>query len=326
MATRSLLVAIMFALLAKLSSSALLRRHVQGRNPGREALVSTAKAITGEDSEDGVESAEAAVEEAEKEASKQEAVTEASEGVVDSTEQVVLGQPLVPNVTKKVMATEATKADKATPISAAIQTSKPKLSKNVSHALAKKSVCGPRTIRLKIKGATGLKGEDARTRGMTDPYCVCEVQGKPRTKVQTMALDGFHGVHWDHDGEIVDFLAQDAITCSVYDMDALASDPDYFLGRTTLVGTKLLSQGFKGELHLKDAGAPSAVLKLEVMPLALDGEAAAEDLQEMAKAGCEDKASKSDKDKNSKSDKDKGSESGKDKDDDADEDDSESDD
>jgi len=112
-----------------------------------------------------------------------------------------------------------------------------------------------------------------------------------------MALDGLHGVHWDHDGEIEDFLAHDAITCSIYDQDALAADPDYFLGKTTLVGTTaLLSHGFKGEMHLKDAGVDSAVLKLEIVPLALDGEAAAEDIQEMAKAGCEDKSSKSDKD------------------------------
>jgi len=310
---------ITITLFAQSSNSALLQsaQKLRGLNPPTESLVSTATAS--EDSADGVESAEATVKEAEmeasqQEASQQEATTETSEDTDDSTEQAASRQPPVPSV------------NNAGADVAAIQTSRPKLSKNASRALAKRTLCGPRNMRLTIKGAAGLKGEDAKARGVTDPYCVCEVQGKPKARVETMALDGFSGVHWDHDGEIVDFLAHDAITCSVYDMDALASDPDYFLGRTTLVGTKLLSQGFKGELHLKDAGAPSAVLKLEVMPLALDGEAAAEDLQEMAKAGCEDKASKSDKDKNSKSDKDKGSESGKDKDDDADEDDSESDD
>jgi len=303
---------IMFALFAKLSSSTLLRstQKLRGPNPARQALVSTATATASEDSEDGIESAEAAVKEAEEEASQQETAVETPEGTDDSTEQAVVGQPLAPNAAKKHVATQPDKVDKATSITAAIQTVKPWISKNASRALAKKSVCGPRTIRLAIKGATGLKGEDAKARGVTDPYCVCEVQGKLKTRVQTMALDGFHGVHWDHNGEIVDFLAHDVITCSVYDQDALAGDPDYFLGRATLVDTKLLTQGFKGELHLQDAGVHSAVLKLEVMPLALDREAEAEDIQEMVKAGCEDKSSESEKDD----------------DDDADEDDSERDD
>jgi len=264
----------LWAVLAKLSSSALLEstNKLRGGTPAHEALVATGTAA--EDSEDGVESAEAAVKEAEEEASQQETSMETSKETGESTDD-----------------TQA--------LPAAIQTSKPKLpklSRNASRALAKRSVCGPRNIRLTIKGATGLRGEDEKARGLTDPYCVCEVQGKPTTKVQTMALDGFHGVHWDHSGEIADFLAHDAITCSVYDQDALASDPDYFLGRTTLVGAKLLSEGFKGDLPLKDAGIQSALLKLEVRPLALEREAAAEDIQKMAKAGCGDTDTESDKD------------------------------
>jgi len=253
------------------------------------------------DSEDGVESAEATVKEAEMEASQQEAATETSEDADNSTEEAAADQPPPPSATVE---TQPDQVSKARVVTAAIQTSRPKLGKNASRALAKRTVCGPRNIRLTIKGATGLKGDDAQARGVTDPYCVCQVQGKPGAKVETMALDGFHGVHWDHDGEIADFMAQDAITCSIYDQDALAGDPDYFLGRTSLLGTTLLSQGFKGELHLKDAGVNSAVLKLEVMPLALDGEAAAEDIQEMAKVGCEDKSSKSDKDDDDNADED----------------------
>lgn len=274
---------IMFALFAKLSSSTLLRsaQKLRRSDPTHQALVSTAAAIASEDSEDGIQSAEAAVKEAEKEASQQEAAAETSEGTDNSTEQTVVGHPEAPNAAKVV----------ATSITAAIQTVKPWMSKNASRALAKKSVCGPRTIRLTIKGAAGLRGEDVKARGVTDPYCVCEVQGKPKTRIQTMALDGFHGVHWDHDGEIADFLAHDAITCSIYDQDALADDPDYFLGRTTLAGKQLLTRGFKGEINLTDGGVHSAVLKLEVMPLPFDVEAEAEDIQEMVKAGCEDKSS-----------------------------------
>jgi len=308
---------ITFTLFTKLSHSALLQstQKLRGNSPATETLVSTATAS--EDSEDGVESAEATVKEAEMEAAQQEATAKTSDGADDSTEQAAVGQPPAPSAT---LQTQPDKVNKARAVTAEIQTSSPKFGKNASspkfgknasRALAKRTFCGPRNIRLTIKGATGLKGEDASERGVTDPYCVCQVQGKPRAKVQTVALDGFHGVYWDHDGEIEDFLVHDAITCSIYDQDALASDPDYFLGRTDLVGTTaLLSNGFKGELHLKDAGVHSAVLKLEIMPLALDGEAAAEDIQEMATAGCEDKSSKSDKDDE----------------DDADEDDSDSDD
>jgi len=283
---------IMFALFAKLSSSTLLRsaQKLRQSNPAHQALVSMATATASEESEDGIQSAEAAIKEAEKEASQQEATAETSEGTDDSTEQTTLSHPQAPNAAK-VVAIQPDKADKATSITAAIQTIKPWMSKNASRALAKKSVCGPRTIRLTIKGAAGLRGEDAKARGVTDPYCVCEVQGKPKTRVQSMALDGFHGVHWDHDGEIADFLAHEAITCSIYDQDALADDPDYFLGRTTLAGKQLLTQGFKGELNLTDGGVHSAVLKLEVMPLPLDVEAEAVDIQEMVKAGCEDKSS-----------------------------------
>jgi len=285
---------ITFTLFAKFSNSASLQstQKLRGNNPATQALVSTA--VASEDSEDGVESAEATVKEAEMEASQQEAATEISEDADNSTEKAAVGQPPAPSAPLEI---QPDKVNKARAVTAAIQVSRPKLGTNASRALAKRTFCGPRNIRLTIKGATGLKGEDAAARGVTDPYCVCQVQGKPRAKVQTMALDGLHGVHWDHDGEIEDFLAHDAITCSIYDQDALAADPDYFLGKTTLVGTTaLLSHGFKGEMHLKDAGVDSAVLKLEIVPLALDGEAAAEDIQEMAKAGCEDKSSKSDKD------------------------------
>jgi len=309
MAIRSLPLVIAFALFAELANAALLQstQKLRGNGPATESLVSTASAK--EDSEDGVESAEATVKEAEMEASQQEAATAATDnstsedaGNSTSEEQAAADQP---------EDQEEDQVSQAKVVTAAIQTSRLKPSKNASRALAKRALCGPRNIRLSIKGATGLMGQDAEARGVTDPYCVCEVQGKPKARTETMALDGFHGVHWDHDGEIADFMAQDVITCSIYDQDALETDPDYFLGRTSLPGTTLLSRGFKGELHLKDAGVQSAMLKLEVVPLPLDSELAAEAIQEMAKAGCEVKSSKSDD---------------KDEDDNADEDDSENDD
>jgi len=115
-------------------------------------------------------------------------------------------------------------------------------------------------LEVKILGARGLRFSGGKEMGVTDPYCVCEIPGKPHAKVQTLALDGLHGVHWNHEGEIAEYAPGDKLRCSVFERDR----QDELLGRVVLAANRLL-HGFHGDLPLTKAGqGSSAYLRLAV--------------------------------------------------------------
>lgn len=106
-------------------------------------------------------------------------------------------------------------------------------------------------LQVEITRARGLRFSDGKPAGVTDPYCICEIPGKPKAMVQTLAIDGLQGVHWNHKGEIAQYNPGDSLVCSVYDRDALPRES--FLGKVVLSSAQLM-KGFKGELGLTEAG------------------------------------------------------------------------
>lgn len=229
---------------------------LRGPVPVKGALLATKDtAISANEDEDGAASAEAIVSEAEQGAAKEEAQLKATGSGVGDGETA-----------KEEGAEDA----KAGPTQAALvkMATKPKDAKKMSKAAARRAHRGPQNLKVRIVGARGLKGEDGLPLGVSDPYCVCEVEGKKKAKVQTMAIDGINGVHWEHDGEIPNFLARDSLSCSVYEQDGLPGQN--FLGKTTLKGKMILPNGFDGELPLQQTGEDSgAYLKLVVVPMAI---------------------------------------------------------
>jgi len=272
---------IMLLLLMQLSIAA---SSSQLRGPAKThgSLLSTkdAKLTADENAEDGVESAEATIEEAEKLAASQE-VTE-NTGTADTGTDANIE--------------ETTKPKPAS-------SSKPKV-------LAGKTRNGHQGLEVTIVSARGLKNQDTKKRGMTDPFCICEVKGKRNAKVQTVPLDGTNGVHWDHVGTINSFTMHDVLTCSVYDKDALPTDSDRFLGKTTLKGVKVLPGGFNGELPLGSAGPEMAYLKLKIAPMAMvdSNSDAKSSMEDTETEEAEQESGEDGKDSSSEDDKDDSSE------------------
>lgn len=228
---------------------------------------------------DGAASAEAVVEEAERLAAKEEATlstsgNSASAAEDDASSDVDTSVRKQASIAKSVVAVK-----KSTPSVAA------KWQKGAQ------AHTGPR-VRVMIMSARGLKGSLAggvTSMGITDPYCVCEVLHKPHVRLQTLAIDGINGAHWNHAGSLASFVASDTLRFSIYEHDALKDQR--LLGSADLPIWRVGKGGFRGELPVAGAGkdGESAFLKLVVKREGSGWDAAAWDreLQEAREAAQE---------------------------------------
>eukprot|EP00419_Tripos_fusus_P029087 CAMPEP_0172700706 /NCGR_PEP_ID=MMETSP1074-20121228/31099_1 /TAXON_ID=2916 /ORGANISM="Ceratium fusus, Strain PA161109" /LENGTH=1116 /DNA_ID=CAMNT_0013522133 /DNA_START=152 /DNA_END=3500 /DNA_ORIENTATION=+ len=131
-------------------------------------------------------------------------------------------------------------------------------------------------LRLTIVGAKGLRNADwLPGTGKSDPYCVCEVEGRPEIpKVQTGVINDDLDPIWDFDAEIHGFNPGDSLAFHVYDKDW--GKKDDFLGTLTLRSEVFYPDGYEGECILQDAGAgidarlmlriPAVTLQPSVIP------------------------------------------------------------
>merc|ERR1711972_717565 len=104
-----------------------------------------------------------------------------------------------------------------------------------------------------ILGAAILRDADAMVgQGKSDPYCVCEVVGKPYTRFQTLAVNDSLNPEWNHIGEVRGVVAGDDIMFTVFDKDWGTKDD--VLGKATLRSAHYQSQHFSGMLPLSQAG------------------------------------------------------------------------
>eukprot|EP00929_Paragymnodinium_shiwhaense_P061822 TRINITY_DN30891_c0_g3_i1.p1 TRINITY_DN30891_c0_g3~~TRINITY_DN30891_c0_g3_i1.p1 ORF type:complete len:2524 (-),score=786.84 TRINITY_DN30891_c0_g3_i1:106-7218(-) len=126
-------------------------------------------------------------------------------------------------------------------------------------------------LKVKIVGAKGLRNADttsggwykAKDKGFSDPYCVCEIVGKPDKKISTPAIQDDLNPVWNHQGAFPVFEETDELFFQVFDEDE--HDNHEALGDVTLKAKEFIPDGFKGDIALLNAGEGiKAVLQLRI--------------------------------------------------------------
>merc|ERR1712232_253533 len=95
-----------------------------------------------------------------------------------------------------------------------------------------------------IIGATGLR--PSLLMDTSSPYCVCHIQGKPDTGVQTKHIDDTMDPVWDEQHRLFGYVPSDVIQFNVFDHDGWGRGKSDHLGWATLTGTELAGSGGGG--------------------------------------------------------------------------------
>jgi len=107
-------------------------------------------------------------------------------------------------------------------------------------------------LRVTFAWAKGLRNADVGSGWKSDPYCVCEIAGKPHTRVKTGVRSDTLDPVWNDQRRVVDVDEGDVLRFMVFDCDA-GSKADEELGRTDLPTHCFSSPpGFDGKLNLID--------------------------------------------------------------------------
>lgn len=125
-------------------------------------------------------------------------------------------------------------------------------------------------VRVTIISASGLRKADLMS--LSDPYCICKVEGRPESTWRTSVQKNNLSPIWNESCILYKYRKEDDITFSVYDSDALfctrcqyINKSDDYLGTITLASADFHPHGYAGELPLKDAGAGiHATLKVAI--------------------------------------------------------------
>mmetsp|Transcript_162415 Transcript_162415/g.299668 ORF Transcript_162415/g.299668 Transcript_162415/m.299668 type:complete len:483 (+) Transcript_162415:109-1557(+) len=134
--------------------------------------------------------------------------------------------------------------------------------------------CPRMNLKVSILSARGLRNADWANK--SDPYCVCEVLGRPQSTWKTSVQDNTLDPVWNEGQELAMYRQHDSLRFSLYDSDMVAScwglqlfnDPDDFLGEVTLPGQYFENFGFSGELPLLRCGKgkkASLMVKVELL-------------------------------------------------------------
>jgi len=109
-----------------------------------------------------------------------------------------------------------------------------------------------REVKLKVKllGATNLKNADWV--GKSDPFCICQVPGKPDSKFQTEVVNNNLNPEWNAEFIVEDFVSDDTLDFSIFDHDP--TNQNALLGTATLTSKDFLPNGFHGALPLIEPG------------------------------------------------------------------------
>lgn len=110
----------------------------------------------------------------------------------------------------------------------------------------------PYAIQVTILGARGLRNADfVPGLGLSDPYCVCAVIGKPHMRIQTPVVDDDLDPAWNFSKDLPDYTVGDQLKFEVWDKDQ--GKKDDFLGHVSLDIPPPPGK-FHGELRLEEAG------------------------------------------------------------------------
>jgi len=103
---------------------------------------------------------------------------------------------------------------------------------------------------VQIISARDLRNADhAPGTGISDPYCVCEVPGKPKSRIRTGVAKDTLAPEWNFEAHVPEYTHGDTLLFTVMDKDLITSD---FLGRGTLKAEEL--DGYDGWLKLSCTG------------------------------------------------------------------------
>jgi len=122
-------------------------------------------------------------------------------------------------------------------------------------------------IKITVMSAKRLRNTDVLGGSdLCDPYCTCEVLGKPHTRCQTKALKDTLEPRWDENFFIEDCAVGDDLHFAVYDKDIGSRDD--LLGQTTLPSLCFhTGTGFDDWMDLDDDGIMGSLLRVRVEPL-----------------------------------------------------------
>jgi hypothetical protein len=113
---------------------------------------------------------------------------------------------------------------------------------------------------VNILSATDLRSADWG--GKSDPYCTCEVVGKPHSKIQTKVLFRTLDPVWNEEDEVVSYDEADDLRFEVWDYD-LIGKPDS-LGYVIVNNDDFHPQGYSGKLYLESGGKGHASITVEI--------------------------------------------------------------
>jgi len=119
-------------------------------------------------------------------------------------------------------------------------------------------------LTIRIVGAQGLRNADKYSK--SDPYCTCEVRGKPSTKFKTRVIENNLEPIWNHVADITGFVEGDTLIFRVFDKDWLTKDDPLGCAMLKLDQTRLPC--FDGDLKLEGEGAMGLDSSLKVHILA----------------------------------------------------------
>jgi len=111
---------------------------------------------------------------------------------------------------------------------------------------------------VKILSAHNLRSADWG--GKSDPYCVCEIPGKPKSKFQTKVLYRTLEPVWNEEDELVDYAEEDEIKFEVWDYD-LVGKPDS-LGYCSIHNDDFHPMGYEGKIYLENCGKAAAYIEV----------------------------------------------------------------
>eukprot|EP00443_Scrippsiella_acuminata_P002557 CAMPEP_0115182242 /NCGR_PEP_ID=MMETSP0270-20121206/7843_1 /TAXON_ID=71861 /ORGANISM="Scrippsiella trochoidea, Strain CCMP3099" /LENGTH=520 /DNA_ID=CAMNT_0002595285 /DNA_START=116 /DNA_END=1678 /DNA_ORIENTATION=- len=123
-------------------------------------------------------------------------------------------------------------------------------------------------LNIKIEGARGLRTDEAV--GASDPYCCCEIAGKPDTKTKSHLVEDSLNPDWQFEDVIEGFALGDSLTFTVLVRDSCQDE--YCLGTAVLPTEQIVKDttGFEGELQLHHSGEHEAFLTVKVSSVALN--------------------------------------------------------
>jgi len=125
-------------------------------------------------------------------------------------------------------------------------------------------------LQVTMKSAKNLRAADwsFRGKGSSDPYCVCEIEGKEELCAKTKHIKKTLDPAWNESHELPVYERGDSLVFKVYDYDRGSSSD--LLGRVVLAGRDFDREGgFEGELRLLESGKGSKAtlcVKVEVLP------------------------------------------------------------